>query len=72
MIDHNTLEFLMKESIEEARKCEPEDERPHPKVGAVLADEHGNIIQKAHRNEGGNGEHAEFIGHKGVKSALGS
>lgn len=61
MIDQDTLKFLMKESIEEARKCKPEDKRSHPKVGAVLADEQGNIIQKAHRNEGGNGEHAEFM-----------
>jgi pyrimidine deaminase RibD-like protein len=46
-------------AIEEALKSVPEDERPHPKVGAVVVRD-GNVIATAHRGEFP-GSHAEFI-----------
>ena len=37
-------------AIEEALKSVPEDERPHPKVGAIIVKD-GNVLSKAHRGE---------------------
>jgi tRNA(Arg) A34 adenosine deaminase TadA len=42
---------LMREAIVEAQKSKHEDERPHPVVGALLTDDDGNIILRAHRGE---------------------
>jgi pyrimidine deaminase RibD-like protein len=38
----------MLEAVEEAAKSRPEDDRPHPLVGSVLADENGAILRRAH------------------------
>lgn len=46
-------------AIEEARKSVPEDDRPHPKVGAVVVKD-GSVLSKAHRGER-RGSHAEYI-----------
>jgi pyrimidine deaminase RibD-like protein len=48
-------------AIEEAMKSVPEDERPHPKVGAVVVKE-GKVLTKAHRGENPKPKsHAEYI-----------
>lgn len=52
--------MLMKRAIEVAQFSEKEDDRLHPKVGAVLADEQGNEIMYAYRGQDGSGGHAEF------------
>jgi pyrimidine deaminase RibD-like protein len=46
-------------AIDEAVKSTPEDERPHPKVGAVVV-KNGEILAQAHRGEFPK-SHAEFI-----------
>jgi pyrimidine deaminase RibD-like protein len=46
-------------AIEEAKKSIPEDDRPHPKVGAVIVKD-GKILTKAHRGENLK-SHAEYI-----------
>jgi pyrimidine deaminase RibD-like protein len=48
-------------AIEEARKSIPEDDRPHPKVGAVVV-KNGVVVSKAHRGENPKPKsHAEYI-----------
>lgn len=48
-------------AIEEASKSVPEDERPHPKVGAVVVKD-GKVLTKAHRGENPKPKsHAEYI-----------
>lgn len=52
---------FMQEAIVEAAKSKAEDNRVHPKVGALLVDAStGSIICRSHRGEGGLGGHAEF------------
>ena len=46
-------------AIAEAAKCGGEDDRKHPKVGAVVVKD-GKILATAHRGEMAPGEHAEF------------
>jgi len=46
-------------AIEEARKSAPEDERPHPKVGALIVKD-GHVLSKAHRGEKPK-SHAEYV-----------
>jgi pyrimidine deaminase RibD-like protein len=46
-------------AIEEAKKSIAEDDRPHPKVGAVIVKD-GKILAKAHRGENLR-SHAEYI-----------
>ena len=46
-------------AIEEARKSVPEDDRPHPKVGAVIVKD-GKVLSTAHRGENLK-SHAEYI-----------
>jgi len=46
-------------AIEEARKSVAEDERPHPKVGAVVVKD-GKLLSKAHRGENPK-SHAEYV-----------
>lgn len=46
-------------AIEEARKSVPEDERAHPKVGAVVVKD-GKILSQAHRGEKSK-SHAEYV-----------
>lgn len=50
-------------AIEEAQKSVPEDERDHPKVGAVVVKD-GKVISKAHRGESPK-SHAEYIALEG-------
>ena len=59
-MDQKAARLLMTRAIEVAQFSEGEDERLHPKVGAVLADKDGNEILHAYRGEGGSGGHAEF------------
>jgi pyrimidine deaminase RibD-like protein len=48
-------------AIEEARNSVPEDDRPHPKVGAVVV-KNGSVLSKAHRGENPKPKsHAEYI-----------
>lgn len=54
----NDREF-MELAIDEARKSVGEDERAHPKVGAVVVKD-GKAVATAYRGELGKGEHAEF------------
>jgi pyrimidine deaminase RibD-like protein len=49
----------MEQAVELARRCTPEDERPAPKVAAVLAERRA-VLGTAYRGELGPGEHAEF------------
>jgi pyrimidine deaminase RibD-like protein len=51
---------LMLIALEEAKLCKPEDHRPKPMVGAVLA-LNGEVMARAHRNEDGHGSHAEYL-----------
>jgi len=46
-------------AIEQATKSDPEDDRPHPKVGAVVVKD-GRVLSKAHRGESPK-SHAEYI-----------
>jgi pyrimidine deaminase RibD-like protein len=46
-------------AIQEARQSVAEDERPHPRVGAVIV-KNGKVVSKAHRGENPKC-HAEFI-----------
>lgn len=50
---------FMELAIEEARKSIGEDERAHPKVGAVVV-KNGVVLATAFRGELGEGEHAEY------------
>lgn len=59
-MDIQQHETAMRAAIAEARLCEPEDEKPRPKVGAVLVDAAGEIILRARRNEQNDGGHAEY------------
>lgn len=47
-------------AIELADMCRGEDDRPHPKVGAVIV-KNGENIAEAYRGQIGAGDHAEFI-----------
>ena len=60
MPDDKVIRCLMSEAIEEAKKSKPEDQGVHPKVGAIVADGEGNILQRAHRGEQ-LGCHAEYL-----------
>jgi pyrimidine deaminase RibD-like protein/NTP pyrophosphatase (non-canonical NTP hydrolase) len=53
------IRSFLEEAIAEARLSRPEDEKPHPLVGAVVI-ENGRIIAKAHRGELAKGDHGEF------------
>ena len=53
-------------AIEEARKSVAEDDRPHPRVGAVVV-KNGKILAKAHRGETPK-SHAEYIALEGKLS----
>jgi pyrimidine deaminase RibD-like protein len=50
---------FMRMAIDEARKCQGEDGRVHPKVGAVVV-LNGEVLATAHRGELADGDHAEF------------
>lgn len=53
------LEPLMRLAVREAARATPEDERVHPKVGAVLADGDGKALLSTHRGQEP-GLHAEY------------
>ena len=57
---HENEHKLMERAIRLARRCSPEDGRPHPKVGVVVARD-DQIVATAFRGERGRGDHAEFI-----------
>jgi pyrimidine deaminase RibD-like protein len=57
-IENNDRRFAAM-AIEEASKSVPEDNRPHPKVGAVVVKD-GKVLSKAHRGEKEK-SHAEYI-----------
>jgi pyrimidine deaminase RibD-like protein len=50
---------FMELAIEEAKKSMGEDDRDHPKVGAVVVKD-GTVLATAFRGELGKGEHAEY------------
>ena len=50
---------LMQQAIDNGKKCEPEDDRVHPKVGAVVVKD-GEVLASTYRGEFEAGEHAEF------------
>ena len=50
---------FMEKAVEEARKCQSEDGRANPKVGAVVVKD-GKELVAAYRGEQREGEHAEF------------
>jgi pyrimidine deaminase RibD-like protein len=50
---------FMELAIEVARKSVGEDNRAHPKVGAVVVRD-GKVVETAYRGEFGKGEHAEY------------
>jgi pyrimidine deaminase RibD-like protein/NTP pyrophosphatase (non-canonical NTP hydrolase) len=52
-------EAFMRMAIDAARKCQPEDERTHPKVGVVIVRE-GKSPLVSYRGEMSPGDHAEF------------
>lgn len=60
MPEDDIIRYLMKESIEEAKKSVSEDQGIHPMVGAIIADKDGKILQRAHRGEVP-GCHAEYL-----------
>ena len=58
MAEKNDDRKFMCRAIEEARKCEPEDDRVHPCVGAIVV-RNGKELGAAYRNELKDGQHAE-------------
>jgi pyrimidine deaminase RibD-like protein/ubiquinone/menaquinone biosynthesis C-methylase UbiE len=71
VIRDSRLRQLMQTAVEEAARSVHEDEGIHPFVGAVIVDENGKIVAKAHRGERGKGDHAEFIAiSKAVESGV--
>jgi pyrimidine deaminase RibD-like protein len=50
---------FMELAIEEAKKSVAEDERPHPRVGAVIVKD-GRVLARAHRGENPK-SHAEYV-----------
>ena len=59
-MDRSRIEELMELSIEEALKSVDEDERVHPKVGAVLCDASGEVLLTAFRGKRNKGDHCEY------------
>jgi ATP-dependent DNA helicase RecG len=59
-----TPKELMALAVEEMKKSIPDagrsDDKPNPKVGAILATPDGEILGTAHRGELRDGDHAEF------------
>jgi len=69
MLSPKRIRELMELAIEESEKSVSEDDRIHPKVGAVIANEQGRIVAKAHRGEEGHGDHAERIAFSKAEAA---
>lgn len=55
----STPRECMELAIKLALKCEPEDDRIHPKVGVVVV-KSGKIVSMAYRGETGGGDHGEY------------
>ena len=55
----DTMLTYMRLAVDEAKMSRVEDQRSHPKVGAVLVRD-GTVLASAHRGEFGPGDHAEF------------
>ena len=68
MPDARVVESLMRAAIKESKKSKAEDMGVHPKVGAIIANQDGKILQRAHRGEEP-GCHAEFLCLKKAKEA---
>ncbi len=58
-IENKTESKYLEKAIELASKCNAEDERVHPKVGAVII-KNGKLIAEAYRSEIRDGDHAEY------------
>jgi pyrimidine deaminase RibD-like protein len=54
-----TAYAVMQRTIEVAKRSCPEDDRPHPCVGAILTDVDGNVLSEMARGEFAPGTHAE-------------
>jgi pyrimidine deaminase RibD-like protein len=52
-------EMYMRVAIELSKESRPEDNRPHPRVGAVAV-KNGRILDQAFRGEYAQGDHAEY------------
>lgn len=52
--------ICMRLAVRAARESVNEDEKPHPRVGVIVA-KNGEILAIAHRGETSAGEHAEYI-----------
>src|SRR4051794_20970817 len=59
-IGEDRLRELMELAVREATMSRSEDERMHPRVGAVLASSDGDVQVSAHRGEV-RGAHAEYL-----------
>ena len=55
----NPDEVFMRLAIELSKESRPEDDRPHPTVGAVVV-KNGEILDRAFRGEYAQGDHAEY------------
>ena len=67
------LREFMELAITESEKSISEDDNIHPKVGAVIVDEDGRVLARAHRGEIGKGDQMELpwaMHHGGVLIAL--
>ena len=64
MIDDANDRNYMTMAIDEARKCQAEDDRARPLVGAVVVKD-GKLIATAFRGELNRGEHAEYTALEG-------
>jgi len=56
--------LYMREAVAQARRCVPEDERPHPFVGVVVVTAAGEVAT-AFRGELAPAQHAEFVALEG-------
>ena len=63
------IEGLMRACIEEGKNSKSEDLGVHPRVGAIIADQNGNILHRAYRGEEP-GCHAEFLCLRKAKEAM--
>ena len=59
-LTESRIRELCEAAIQEAKQSLAEDDRPHPLVGAILADQEGNILVRAHRGERTKW-HAEYL-----------
>lgn len=50
----------LEEAVAQGKQSKPEDEKPHPLVGAVILDRGGEVLAVAHRGELSLGDHGEY------------